>query len=341
METDKQLYRVFGAQPDWVFQLAGLPPVGKCAMRSLTVKTLERRTDGVIVPEAPDPPVSVIEFQFGENPHIYTRTAQKMAAVQEEFDMRAVQGIIFFGDQRLDPQTKPWTSIVRSIVLTDELRRLAERSPEHPLVAAFQPLLAERETELEQSAGGFFRTIKSSKLKKGVKETLEEVFMSWLLQRLPTRSKQEIEKMLIGELPELVETRAGQDLIKIGKEGARACRRACRGACRVRGDRAGGQAGTADEVPAAEDSEVGKRATAPTSGGGRARGNPWTRWMPGWRNTARDGETRRPGPLRATDRRQRPAVGRRTSDADRLAPWSFPLISPPNLTRMWKMNAKD
>ncbi len=95
METDKQLYRVFAAEPQWVFQLAGLPPVGKCTMRSLTVKTLERRTDGVIVPEDAASPLSVIEFQFGENPQIYTRTVQKMAAVQEEFDMREVQGVIF------------------------------------------------------------------------------------------------------------------------------------------------------------------------------------------------------------------------------------------------------
>lgn len=217
METDKQLYRVFGAQPEWVFQLARLPPVGKCAMRSLTVKRLERRSDGVIVPEAATPPLSVIEFQFGENPLIYTRTVQKMAAVQEEFGLREVQGIVFFGDARFDPQTKPWTSVVRSIILPDEVRHLAERSPEHPLVAVFQPLLA-RESELEQTAGGFFRAIKRSKLKKDVKETLEEVYLSWLLQRLPNRTKQEIEKMLIGELPELVETRAGQDLIKIGEE---------------------------------------------------------------------------------------------------------------------------
>lgn len=47
---------------------------------------------------------------------------------------------------------------------------------------------------------------------------LEEVFLSWLIQRLPNRTRQEIEKMLIGELPELVETRAGQDLIEIGVE---------------------------------------------------------------------------------------------------------------------------
>jgi predicted transposase YdaD len=222
METDKQLYRVFGAQPAWVFELAGLPPVGKCAMRSLTVKTLERRSDGVIVPEALAPPLSVIEFQFGENPQIYTRTVQKMAAVQEEFQMREVQGVIFFAERRLDPRTKPWSGLVRSIVLPDELRRLAERSPLHPLVAAFQPLLAESETELEQNAGGFFRTIKTSKLKREVKQALEEVFLSWLIQRLPTRTRQEIQKMLIGELPELVETRAGQDLIEIGVERGRA-----------------------------------------------------------------------------------------------------------------------
>jgi hypothetical protein len=127
---------------------------------------------------------------------------------------------LFFGEQRLDPQTKPWTGIVHSIVLPDEVRRLAQRSPDHPLVAVFQPLLAERDTELEQTAGGFFRTIEKSKLKTSVKQALEEVFLSWLLQRLPNRTKQKIEKMLIGELPELVDTRAGQDLIKIGKEQA-------------------------------------------------------------------------------------------------------------------------
>jgi len=222
VETDKQVYRVFGAQPDWVFQLAGLPPVGKCVMRSFTVKSLERRTDAVIVPEALDQPLWVVEFQFGENPFIYTRTVQKMAAIQEEFDLRDVRGIIFFAEQRFDPQTQPWTSNVRSIVLIDELRRLAQRTPDHPLVAVFQPLLAERDADLEHAAGGFYLAIKNSKLKKGVKETLEEVFVSWLLQRLPDRSKQEIEKMLIGELPELVDTRAGRDILKIGEERGRA-----------------------------------------------------------------------------------------------------------------------
>jgi predicted transposase YdaD len=55
-------------------------------------------------------------------------------------------------------------------------------------------------------------------MNRDVKEALEEVFLSWLIQRLPKRTRQEIEKMLVGELPELAETRTGQDLIKIGEE---------------------------------------------------------------------------------------------------------------------------
>jgi hypothetical protein len=86
------------------------------------------------------------------------------------------------------------------------------------LVAVIQPLLIEREADLEQKAGGFFRTIKHSKLKEGAKEALEAVFTSWLGQRLPNWTKQKIEKMLIGELPELLETRMARDILKIGEE---------------------------------------------------------------------------------------------------------------------------
>ncbi len=71
-------------------------------------------------------------------------------------NVREEKGVIFFGEPRLDPRTKPWTSLVRSIVLPVELRCLAARNPGHPLVAAFQPLLAESESELEQKAGDSF-----------------------------------------------------------------------------------------------------------------------------------------------------------------------------------------
>jgi predicted transposase YdaD len=58
---------------------------------------LERRADGVIVPKAPDQPLTVVEFQFQADDAIYRRTVVEMAAVQEIYPGRVVQGIIFFG----------------------------------------------------------------------------------------------------------------------------------------------------------------------------------------------------------------------------------------------------
>ena len=97
MKTDKELYRIFDVAPEWVFELAGLPSPGKSTLRSMTVKALERRADGVIVPEAPDQPVTIVEFQFQADDRIYGRTVVEMVAVQDAFPGRVVQGIIFFG----------------------------------------------------------------------------------------------------------------------------------------------------------------------------------------------------------------------------------------------------
>ena len=83
MKTDKELYRIFEVAPEWVFELAGLPSPGKSTLQSVTVKALERRADGVIVPEAPDQPLTIVEFQFQADDTIYRRTVVEMAAVQE------------------------------------------------------------------------------------------------------------------------------------------------------------------------------------------------------------------------------------------------------------------
>jgi hypothetical protein len=107
MKTDKELYRIFEVVPEWVFELVGLPSPGKSTLRSITVKALERRADGVIVPEAPDQPLTVVEFQFQADDTIYRRTVVEMAAVQDAFPGRVVQGFIFFGYNNLDPQTAP------------------------------------------------------------------------------------------------------------------------------------------------------------------------------------------------------------------------------------------
>jgi len=218
MRTDKQLYRVFEANPDWVFQLARLPSPGKSSMRAVTIKALERNADGVIVPEAIEPPLTVVEFQFQKDETIYTRTVAEMIAVQEANRMRPVQGLIFFGYNNLDPQTAPWNRVVQAFTLREVVGAFEQDHPGHPLVAVFKPLLVEDDVALEAEAVGYYRTIKYSELPTACKTSLLDVFVSWLEQRLSHKNKKEIEIMLLGELPGLEETQSGRDLIRIGEE---------------------------------------------------------------------------------------------------------------------------
>lgn len=76
-------------------------------------------------------------------------------------------------------------------------------------------LWANAET-LEKEAAGYYHLITSSELEENLRATLQDVFVSWLEQRFSDKSKQEIEMLLLGALPDLRETRSGKDLVHIG-----------------------------------------------------------------------------------------------------------------------------
>ncbi len=217
MKTDKQLYLIFQARPDWLFELTGLPSPGKCELRSLTVKALERTADGLVVPVAVDQKLTLIEFQFQPDPEIYLRMVEEMTAAQRAYGLRDIQGFLFVAKPNLDPQTAPWNNVIRSFVLRDAVLKLASRDPRHPLAAVFQPLFETDDRVVETQSVMYYRAIKTSKLKPKTRDTLLDVFVDWLEQRLPHKGKKEIEIMLLGELPNLEDTQSGKDLIRIGE----------------------------------------------------------------------------------------------------------------------------
>ena len=217
MRTDKQLLRIFETAPQWIFELTGLPSPGTSTLKSLIVKALERRADGVVIPEASNAPLTVVEFQFQKEPTIYPRIVIEMALLQQSHQMRPVQGLIFFGYNGLDPKTEPWTQVVRTYSFPDVLRQFEQSHPGHPLVAAFKPLVVEDDAELRRDAAVYYRTIRESDLPIVCKTTLQEVFVSWLEQRFKYLGKKDMEMILLGELPELEETQCGKDLLQIGE----------------------------------------------------------------------------------------------------------------------------
>ena len=127
-------------------------------------------------------------------------------------------GIIIFGSRELDHQTEPWCQIVSVYYLDEMLEQLTSRTPNHPLVAVFQPLLEKNRELLERNAAMYYTQIKSSTSNERQKAKLLSVFIDWMLQRFSELGKQEIETMLLGQLPDLRDTQAGKDLIAIGVE---------------------------------------------------------------------------------------------------------------------------
>ncbi len=218
MKTDKQLFQIFAAMPEWLFELTGLPSPGACEMRSFTVKELQRDPDGVFVPHDAQQPLTVAEFQFQKDENIYTRIVMEMAAVQEAHGQRPVQGVIVFGKPGLDPRTAPWTQVVQSVVLQDVLNDLRQRQPQHPLANVLEPLLEHDDDTLESVAAHHYRALKQCDLDDRRREVLLDVFLNWLEQRFQKKSKKEIETMLSPyELPDIRDTQTGRDLIAIGQ----------------------------------------------------------------------------------------------------------------------------
>ena len=189
MNTDKQLFQLFAACPEWLFELAGLKSPGSSELRSFAIKELERRTDGLIVPKDIHQPLTIVEFQFSRDEAIYRRTVSEMIAAQAEFDGRAVQGLIFFGSRRCDPRTAPWTQIVQSFVIDEVLSEFQKSHPSHPLTAVFQPLIEPSNDVLESTAIKHFRTIRRSSLSDRRKGVISAVFIDWLAQRFPLKER--------------------------------------------------------------------------------------------------------------------------------------------------------
>lgn len=108
MRTDKQLYLIFEANPQWLLELLGLPSPGPCQFDSVSLKAIEQTADGVVIPDVPDEIVTIVEIQFQRDEDIYSRVVIEMALEQRKMRGRRVRGVVLFADLRLDPQTDPW-----------------------------------------------------------------------------------------------------------------------------------------------------------------------------------------------------------------------------------------
>ncbi len=223
MHTDKPLYLLLGADPEFLHLLTGgLRIEGSYQIDTIDLKSLERRIDGVIVPEDTQQPIWAIEVQAQYDASIYHRLLVDMGLLGTRHPKREIRGLLIFISAAQDPKTEPWQGYltstspdfpIRRVYLLDILNRLEQQQPDHPLLATFLPYRLEDRDQLREQAPLAYSHIQQAALPDVARRHCLDVFQSWLLARFDDLTLEEVLTML-GELTPLEQTRAYREIVE-------------------------------------------------------------------------------------------------------------------------------
>ena len=221
MKTDHPIYLFLRSGPEAFRVLTGgLQLEGAYQVCSLTIKSLERRLDGLVAPDGHSGPAYVVEFQAQPVDKSLYNLVAKVGLYGEEHPEQEVLGIAVFLRAADIPDRPNWVheqgSPIRCVSLDRFLREWLEREPDNPYLTVFAPLIIDSDAELTQRAPVLWQTIQQAPLDVDIRETLSEVLEFWFFERFSGKTAQEIWTML-NLLTPIQETKAYQSIFAEGK----------------------------------------------------------------------------------------------------------------------------
>jgi predicted transposase YdaD len=223
MKTDKHIYKIFKTAPELFFELLDITTESKYNMTSEEVKETTRTMDGLLEPTDHSKIHYVVEFQFQPSTDILARIFTEVAILSSCNSDRLYNGVVIFLNRKMERFAAPWSGICKmkgsgfQIFYLDELlEKLEERSPDHPLIALFAPLLEKDEETLVKNANAYYNRIKDSGLNPKQQENLEIVLIDWFMLRFTKKTRKEIFAMFALE-ESLENSVAYREIIDIGR----------------------------------------------------------------------------------------------------------------------------
>ncbi len=218
MKTDKEFYTLFSAVPEMLFEITGTRIKGNYSMKSITLKEFELRLDGFLEPERAEEPVYFVEFQGYKDETIYHRLIKGMSSYGELNSDRLIKGMILFTKESLDPKTKLWYPLIRSVdqnvqvfYFDEILEKLGEKKPEHPLITTFKPYLIDDKDILKKQSKEWYGKLERENIPESTKNVFCDVFLRWMIERFKDLTFEEVFTMLESLTP-IEETKAYKDL---------------------------------------------------------------------------------------------------------------------------------
>lgn len=220
MKTDALFYELFQTAPQTFFELLQITPLCPYRFESITVKTAEKRIDGVLEPTAEQEPIYFLEVQAFPDNVIYWRAMREIATYFEQRPTqkdRNWQAVVLWLNKEDDPglgTLKPLGYKPAMRIRSVDLLALLKQLDEHSLVLnVLRPLLAESEREVREHVVEWIETIRQTpNLEHQAEERLLIILSQLIEQKFRTLSYKELAQMI--RLTPLHETDSFQEGFK-------------------------------------------------------------------------------------------------------------------------------
>jgi predicted transposase/invertase (TIGR01784 family) len=158
MKTDALFYELFQTAPQTFFELFHLTPPCPYRFESLTVKTSEKRIDGILEPETEGQTIYFIEVQAFPDEIIYWRTIREVSTYFEQrpkLKDNEWQAIVLWLNIADDPGFGTLVSLSQlpssRLVSADLLQSLRKLEETTLVLNVVRPLLVQTEIEVKQN----------------------------------------------------------------------------------------------------------------------------------------------------------------------------------------------
>ncbi len=220
MRSDALFYELFQVAPWTFFELLQITPPCPYRFESITVKSAEKRIDGVLEPEQEGATIYFAEVQAYAEKVIYWRTMREVATYFEQrpfLNHTEWQAIVLFLDIADDPgfgSLAPLAAPPSSRLVAVNLLQVLTTLQEHSLVLnVLRPLIARNETEVRKNVTMWADHIRQTPdLTEETRQRLVTVLAQLVMQKFTRLTYKELSRML--RLIPLEETIDGKELIQ-------------------------------------------------------------------------------------------------------------------------------
>jgi len=204
MKTDPLFYKLFQVRPQIFFELAQITPACPYRFESITVKTTEKRIDGVLEPTIPGHPIYFVEVQAKPDAQMYWRTSREISVYFEQRpklqDTDWYAYVIWLnkdddkGFQKTHIKDNENVQRILSVYLIDILMMLPQNSL---ALNVLRPLIVDSEAEVRQNITTWVEQIHQvPDLSPEVEERLLMVMSQFIEEKFKTLSYKELATML-------------------------------------------------------------------------------------------------------------------------------------------------